>query len=222
MNRFLICALLFSGCTFSTLTVASSPGSAQPEEAARKGLKLYSQMIAQDATVDFGSHRPTDVKAQDALRAKVASPLAVYSVSIEKLMSFTSSQNPRALLEDTHSFIYPVSIDGKFKSSVRVRQVQNLWHVAAVDESPEPIAIIMQAATALGDAKAGQLSYLEIPDLNVFFVARIQPDGITLAPVYDAPELGLKGGVRASAQELFADLAVKLNKMREEPHHRDD
>lgn len=67
---------------------------------------------------------------EEMANAQLASPLRLYTVSLVKLASFKPGDNPNKLLEDTHSLIFPITIDKQFRSSLIVKETslpKTLW-----------------------------------------------------------------------------------------------
>jgi hypothetical protein len=202
MKSVLVFAAIISIAQYSS---AQAPPPA--DEAAKKGLQDFRQLASTSPSGKFG------LESVEIEKTEIQKPLPIFLVKAEALANYAESKDPRLLLTDIHSFLYPISVAGAVKSSMQVDQSSGgEWRMVAVGR-PNFIRGVSSSMDKAGPGAANdELRIVEIPALNMYFVARIRGKEIVLAPVGDNAVLNLKGGEQAPASEVFVKLRDKAKK----------
>lgn len=183
---------------------AQVPASA--DQAAAKGLKDLQQLATTSPSGQFG------LQSIEIDKVELQKPLPVYLVKAEQLASYVDGKNPKDLLTDIHSFVYPVSVAGTVKSSMQIEESAGEWRMVAVGR-PVFIKNVVSSVDKAGPGAAGaETRIVEIPALNMYFVAWIKGEDISLAPIDDNAVLNLKAGQQLPATKVFAKLRESAKK----------
>jgi hypothetical protein len=183
---------------------AQAPASAN--EAAKKGLQDFRQLASTSPGGQFG------LQSIEVGNAELQKPLPVYLVKAEELANYIEAKDPKDLLTDIHSFVYPISVAGTVKSSMQVDKSDGEWRMVAVGR-PLFIKDVVSSMDKAGPGAASEgTKIVEIPALNMYFVAWVRGKDIILSPVGDNATLDLKAGEQVPAAQVFAKLRDKAKK----------
>jgi len=191
-----------------SLTMLAAAASAQDvprtnktqEAAAAQGLALM-RALAGDKASDLGFK-----SSNDAARATLGAPLAVYNVDLAALKNFTSGGDASALLKPSAAAFYPVLLDGAVSSGVRVENTGAGWEAARVGNAGLATAVD-RARRALPKPDDATTALVQVLALNLVFVGQKDASGWLLAPVIDDPSVDLKVGMAEPAAAVFVRLA---------------
>jgi hypothetical protein len=170
------------------------------EAAAAQGLALM-RALAGDKASDLGFK-----SSNDAARATLGTPLAVYNVDLAALKNFTSGGDASALLKPSAAAFYPVLLDGAVSSGVRVENTGAGWEAARVGNAGLATAVD-RARRALPKPDDAATVLVQVLALNLVFVGQKDASGWLLAPVIDDPSVDLKVGNAEPAATVFVRLA---------------
>jgi hypothetical protein len=177
---------------------AHAPASA--DQAATKGLKDFRELASSSPGGKFG------LQSIEVNETELQKPLPVYLVKAEELANYVDAKDPKDLLSDIHSFVYPISVAGTVKSSMQVDESNGEWRMVSVGR-PNFITNVVLSIDKAGPGAAGEEpAIVEIPALNMYFVAWIKGKDIILAPIGDNAVLNLKTGQQLPATKVFAKL----------------
>jgi hypothetical protein len=196
----LLCPLFFA---FKT-AFPQAPSAAN--EAAEKGLGDFRQLVSTSPGGKFG------LQSTEVEKTELQKPWPVYLVKAEQLAKYASTQDPKELLTDIHSFVYPISVSGAVKSSMQVDQSDGEWRMVAVGR-PTFIKDVVSSIDRAGPGTAGEeVKLVQIPALNMYFIGRIKGKNLTLAPIGDNSFLNLKAGKPTDATQVFVRLRDRAQK----------
>ena len=150
--------------------------------------------------------------------AQLASPLRLYTVSLVKLASFKPGDNPKTLLVDTHSLIYPVTIDKQFRSSLIVKETYIQFPKAQHWTSPRKAIESMKARhtgtgfsklmSKIGKLNPSSSSFLvSFVPLKLLLLGDHKVERLVLTAIEDNRNYKLIAGNEYDAAELFNKLA---------------
>ena len=174
-------------------------GGKSQEAAAAQGLALV-RALAGDKANELGFK-----SGNDAARATLGAPLAVYSVDLVALQRYRPGGDASALLRPASAAFYPVVLDGAVTTSVRVENTQGGWEAARVGNSGLATAID-RARQALPKPDDPSTALVQVLALNLVFVAQRDSTGWQLAPVIDDASVDLRVGKAEPAASVFARL----------------
>ena len=195
-----ILILLAAACIAQPST-AQAPTSAN--EAAKKGLQDFRQLAGTSRSGQFG------LQSTEVEKTELQKPLPVYLIKAEDLATYVATNDPKDLLTDLHSFVYPISVEGTVKSSMQVDESGGEWRMVSVGR-PAFIKGVVSSIDKAGPGAANQgVRIVEIPALNMYFVAWLQGKDLILAPIGDNAVLNLKAGEQLPGTKVFAKLSEK-------------
>src|SRR5262245_40076033 len=122
---------LISACLALTACVAAEGGGgvdAQPPPApsqaiaAQQGLAALQQLVTPQNYAGLGFSSLDDVR-----RAQLASPMPVFRVELDALMSMTPQTSPSTLLVDGRRVLYPVVVDQRVATALFVARHDDGW-----------------------------------------------------------------------------------------------
>jgi hypothetical protein len=210
-HRHLIACLVF----VSTLVLpfglaAQNSDRAQADEAARSGVTDFGRGPVASVKADLGLRSP-----QDFEQAELGKPLPMYLVRLDELAGYSPTADPRILLKDMNSFIYPISVGTQVKSSVQVAKMEGKWKAVAIGRSGF-IKSVMESLSRIEKSEGKDEKLVEIPGLNAYFIGWSRGDDLVLTPLADDSALGLKVGNDLSAKATFGKLSEEAKKAIEE------
>jgi hypothetical protein len=170
------------------------------EAAAAQGLALM-RALAGDKASDLGFK-----SSNDAARATLGTPLAVYNVELAALKNFAPGGDASALLKPTSAAFYPVLLDGAVSSGVRVENTGSGWEAARVGNAGLATAVD-RARRALPRADDAATVLVQVLALNILLVGQKDANGWQLTPVIDDPSVELRVGKAEPAAAIFLRLA---------------
>lgn len=157
---------------------------------------------------------------EEMTNAQLASPLRLYTVSLVKLASFQPGDNPKNILVDTHSLIFPVTINRQFRSSLIVKETSIQLPKAQHWTSPTKAIESMKARhtgtgfsklmSKIGELKPSDSSFLvSFVPLKLLLLGDHKVERIVLTAIEDNLNYKLKAGNKYDAAELFHKLACE-------------
>lgn len=170
------------------------------EAAAAQGLALL-RALAGDKASDLGFK-----SSNDAARATLGTPLAVYNVDLAALKNFAAGGDASSLLRASPAAFYPVVLDGAVSSGIRVENTGAGWEAARVGNAGLATAVD-RARHALPKPDDTATALVQVLALNLVFVGQRDASGWLLAPVIDDPSVDLKVGKAEPAASVFVRLA---------------
>jgi hypothetical protein len=191
--------------------VAASGASAPTHaEAAAASLQTLAHLVSAQQTLGFQS-------ASEAASASVANPLPMFMVGLQPLRAYRAGDDPRSLLMDEGSFLYPVMASGSVRSSVVVRKVAGGGWKGTQFGRPTLAKSAVEGRTRVaatrGVAKSA-VSYVEVPALLVRMLGHEESGVLMLTALLDVPGTDIRAGTTLPAADVFAKLqpnAVRLD-----------
>ena len=154
----------------------------------------------------------TGLTAEEAAQARLGTPLRVFFVPLGALKEYRGDKDPRALLSDAKSFLFPITVGSETRSSLTVKELQG--NLAASDFGQAELA--KRIASVRGDASDAKAVLVRVPALNLFFIGHTE-GAFTLTPIADVPGSDLPAGRAADAAEVFKVLSAMAQKLTGDP-----
>jgi hypothetical protein len=166
---------------------------ATPAEAAAKSLVEFRAAVSADNAEALGFASP-----EEAARAELGPSLPIAVLTVARLQAWDGNGPPDQVWIRDGLAIYEVVVDGIVRSSIEVARAGGAWQGDRFG-SPHLIEAIA-AVSADGDV------VVEMPEMNLVFLARGSGAELTLATVFDAPSLGFVAGEPVAAKEVLSTL----------------
>ncbi len=182
-------------------TLASSGGSATHAAAAAESLKTLVHLVTPQKTLGFAS-------ADEAASASLAAPLPMLMVRLDDLQAYRAGDDPRPLLKDEGSVLYPVAVGGEVRSSVVVRKINGEWkgtQFGRANLAKFAHEGRTRVAAARGVATAG-VSFVEIPAIAARMLGHEENGVPMLTALLDLPGTDVRAGSTLPAADVFAKL----------------
>ena len=186
-------------------TAASAPGAtgdvATHAAAAAASLKTLAQLVTPQKTLGFRS-------VSEVASASLASPLPMLMVQLNDLQAYRAGDDPRPLLKNEGSFIYPVTVGGDVRSSIVVRKTGGEWKATQFGRAN--LAKFahegrQQVSLARGVAES-DVSLVEIPTVSARMLAHDENGVPMLTALLDVPGTDLRAGATVPAADVFTKL----------------
>ena len=202
---------------FITALLMISSGQAQEkplplekiQPVAKEALASLGQLVSEKNFRGMGFESLAEVKS-----ATLGEPLRVFMVRLDQLQKYEPGSDPNKLLSGGDRLIYPVMVGNQVRSSVSVSMVKDSWRAAGVG-SPNLAKLLTRGVqNSAESAKMPVSSFfaVQIPALNLYFIAHRADQGLMLAPVLDDPVYGFKAGVALPADKVFETILPAAKK----------
>ncbi|MEK6761153.1 MAG: hypothetical protein AABY96_00430 [Nitrospirota bacterium] len=196
-------------------------GCATPKEIAQNSLvDLHKLTVSAERADDEAFAKDIGFKSlEEMAEAQLASPLRLYTVPLVKLAKFQPSDDPNKLLEDTHSLIFPLTINNQFRSSLIVREslAPNITDLESFAKAYKAYKAMRARHTGTGfprlmpeleKLKPTSSSFLvSIAPLRLFFLGDRKAEGLVLTAIQANPHFELNARLEYDAAELFSKIA---------------
>ena len=196
--------LLLSGCGKLKSLVQGSDGKQTPPQtfpdaqaAANQSLTTFRQLVNNQNFKDLGFE-----SADEVSKAALGQPIKILVVSLNQLLRYEPGSNPSTMLTDFHQMHYPVVVNEQVRSAVMVDQVEGKWKAGTFGASKlaQLIGAARKAASSPDD------SVVQVPTLGLYFLAHTEENRMTLTPLADYSDFGIRGGSAMPAEQVFAAL----------------
>jgi hypothetical protein len=182
-------------------SVPGSTGASTHAAAAVASLKTLAQLVTPQKTLGFRS-------VSEVSSASLATPLPMLMVGLDDLRAYHAGDDPRPLLKNEGSFIYPVTVGGDVRSAMVIRQANGEWKATQFGRAN--LARFahegrQQVSLARGVAEAG-VSLVEIPTMAARMLAHEEGGVPMLTALLDVPGTDIRAGATAPAADVFAKL----------------
>lgn len=194
-----------------------------PDEAAGKGLADMRRLEPKPTNKSEKVKAEDDeyakalgfTSAQEAGRATLGLPFAVFMSRLSSLKHFSSGSDFEDFMVNTRSLIYPLLVDGKPKSSLTVTMNRNSHRWRTTEwGSPKLIKLLEQARSMQPQSSLVVLISPQNP-LGLRFIGDRAGGELLLTPIADIPRLGLTAGQQRPAREIFLSLVPVANKYKD-------
>jgi hypothetical protein len=221
-NAFLLAPI---GCL--ALTIASQAVTAQPAElvgsapaegftAAQALAKTFPQMgTTPETAAAFGF-----ATAEQAKRATVQTPLRIAMIGLDRLKAAEPEASMQPLVVGTNAVRTFVVVDGKVTASVITREVDGTWQAARFGRPllSSGLAEGLRARSAFEERPPANVFELDIPALNLWFIAQQDGTRLTLIPAADDERFGFRKGVALDSQEVMRKIVPYAKELKTGDH----
>jgi hypothetical protein len=180
---------------------ANGVSAATHAEAAAGALKTLAHLATAQRSLGLRSE-------SEAASASVAEPLAMFMVGLEPLRLYRAGDEPRALLVDEGSFLYPVTAGGDVRGSVVVRKAAGGWKATQFGRAALAKAAVegrSRVAATRGVAESA-VSVVEVPALLVRLLGHDENGILMLTATGDVPGTDIHAGTMLPAADMFVKL----------------
>jgi hypothetical protein len=200
------CAMLWTAC--NKPTPQPQPPAHQPQEAATRALDTLKGLVTEQNYKAMGFESADEVKS-----AALADPLPVSRIQLDQLRAYQPGSDPSKLMMDVGQMMYPVTAREQVRSSIVVVKDGDAWKEAKFGGPAAIKAITSARAKDQGEGKAsGPYTLVQVPALNMYFLAR-QADGKWMfVPAIDDPANNFRAGVAVPAEEALRALSTAAQK----------
>jgi hypothetical protein len=170
-------------------------------QAATASLTTLAHLVKPERNLGFQS-------PSEAAASSLAEPLPMYMIGLNQLQTYHAGDDPRPLLMDQASVMYPVTVGGAVRSSMIVRKQNGQWTTtqygrANLAKTVHDVRMRVSAARGVG---LSDLSLVEIPAMSTRMLAHEEKGVVMLTPLTDVPGTDLHAGTTVTADEALAKL----------------
>ena len=186
--------VLMSSCT----QTAEAPHAlaTEPQAAADHALSVFQKLVNPSNFKTLGLD-----SLDEATQAKLAPPLEIFNIGLDKLKGYKAGDDPEALLTKSSEMVYPLSVNGQIKSSVTV-----LHKEAGYQPSSFGNADVVKRLVAAEKPENGPSFIVRVPALNMFFLGGHAGGKLVLTTIIDDPRIDIRGGETRSADLVLVRL----------------
>jgi len=198
------------GCLM--LTIVSQAVTAQPAElvgsapaegfaAAQALAKTFPHMgTTPETAAAFGF-----ATAEQAKLATVQTPLRIGMIELDRLKAADPEAGMQSLVIATNAVRTFVVVDGKVTASVITREVGGTWQAARFGRPllSSGLADGLRARSAFEERPPANVFELDIPALNLWFIAQQDGTNLTLIPAEDDERFGFQRGAALDSREVM-------------------
>jgi hypothetical protein len=169
--------------------------------AATASLKTLARLVTSQKTLGFAS-------AREAESASLVAPLPMWMVGLNDLRAYRAGDDPRPLLKDEGSFLYPVTAGGDVRSAMVVRKVNGEWKATQFGRA-SLARFAHEGRRRVSEARgveASGVALVEIPTMSARLLAHDEHGIPMLTALVDVPGTDVRAGTTVPAAEVFAKL----------------
>ncbi len=174
-------------------------GPEAPQEAtdeAKVGKQILERLVAKDDKHARDLGFKSAAEAAD-MKTELGKPFPIVRIDFGKLLAFRPDKAPTTLLVPTNEFIYPVTVDGKIRSSLTVTKVRpdhktgKAWRTTVYGRAG--VIQLLDETVKIG-AFSPMRFLATIPELNRYFLGDIKDGKFIITPIGPAPHFKEKEG----------------------------
>lgn len=195
--------VVWQGIAPSAAQVKFVPAPQEARDEAQRSLPGLRQMVTPETYKRLGFE-----SVEEADKAELGTPMRIFMVRLDRLKEFAPSGDPSKLLVDTNQIRYPVTVGGQVRTSVVMHLSEGKWQVAKFGRPAltKGLTEAVRKQAVPGGTSQESSFEVNIPALNLYFVAQQAGSRLLLTPVLDDARFGLKQGETMDAQQVFARL----------------
>jgi hypothetical protein len=141
-------------------------------------------------------------------QAAVSAPMPMFMVK-SALRTYQRSQDPRTLMFDRQTMMYPVAVDGDVRTSVVVlKRADGLWEAVEFGNMnlvKAACGFRQRVITSRGIAETA-LSLVYVPMVEAYLLAHQEKGGLMMTPLNDTAGSALHAGDTYTAEDVFVAL----------------
>lgn len=170
------------------------------------------QKVASEALVTFNElvtkENYTVMGFESLSEARVASlgeHLRVFMVRLDQLQKYQPGSDPNKILSGGDLVIYPVTVEEQVRSSIVVAKAKERWNATSFGGSNQ-VKMLTKGRKADSDSTGLPISsyfVVQVPSLNLYFIAHQADEVLMLTPLLDDPSYGFKEGFTMPADKVF-------------------
>lgn len=167
------------------------------QAAASEGLMSFSKVASKEENYRaLGFESPNELG-----KMTLGEPLQMFMIPLDELKKYRSGQDVFEMLRGGNHVLYPVLVDNHIRSSITVAEKEKKWKAVSFG-SPMMVKMLDKTRTqSIETTKLPSISYfvVEVPSLNLFFIAHREGVEMFFAPVMDDPQYGFRAGATIPA-----------------------
>ena len=170
------------------------------QQVAPKALLTFNELVTKENYTVMGFESPSEVSA-----ARLGEHLQVFMVRLDQLQMYKPGSDPNKILSGGDRVIYPVTVSEQVRSSIVVEKVKERWKATSFGGSNQ-VKMLTKVRKADSDSKRLPISsyfVVQVPALNLNFIAHRADDVLKLTPLLDDPSYGFKAGITMLADKVF-------------------
>ena len=196
---------------------APAVGSAPAEsfKAAQALAKTFPQIVTPETAGTLGF-----ATAEEAQRATVQAPLRIAVIGLDRLKAANPDAPVQPLVTPTNAVRSFVVTDGRVTSSVITREINGTWQAVRYGRPllSAGLAQGLRARSAFVEQPPASVFELDIPALNLWFIAQQEGTRLMLTPAADDERFGFRQGVALDGQAVMSKIVPYAKELRTGDH----
>lgn len=170
------------------------------QKVASEALVTFNELVTEENYTVMGFESLSEVGA-----ASLGEHLRVFMVRLDQLQKYQPGSDPNEILSGGDLVIYPVTVEEQVRSSIVVEKVKERWNATSFGSSNQ-VKMLIKVRKADSDSTELPISsyfVVQVPSLNLYFIAHQADKVLMLTPLLDDPSYGFKEGFTMPADKVF-------------------
>lgn len=170
------------------------------QKVASEALVTFNELVTKENYTVMGFESLSEVGA-----ASLGEHLRVFMVRLDQLQKYQPGSDPNKILSGGDLVIYPVTVEEQVRSSIVVEKVKERWNATSFGGSNQ-VKMLTKVRKADSDSTELPISsyfVVQVPSLNLYFIAHQADEVLMLTPLLDDPSYGFEAGFTMPADKVF-------------------
>lgn len=170
------------------------------QKVASEALVTFNELVTKENYTVMGFESLSEVRA-----ASLGEHLRVFMVRLDQLQKYQPGSDSNEILSGGDIVIYPVTVEEQVRSSIVVAKAKERWNATSFGGSNQ-VKMLTKVRKADSDSTGLPISsyfVVQVPSLNLYFIAHRADEVLMLTPLLDDPSYGFKAGFTMPADKVF-------------------
>lgn len=170
------------------------------QKVASEALVTFNKLVTEENYTVMGFESLSEARA-----ASLGEHLRVFMVRLDQLQKYQPGSDPNKILSGGDLVIYPVTVEEQVRSSIVVAKAKERWNATSFGGSNQ-VKMLTKVRKADSDSTGLPISsyfVVQVPSLNLYFIAHRADEVLMLTPLLDDPGYGFKAGFTMPADKVF-------------------
>ena len=170
------------------------------QKVASEALVTFNELVTEENYTVMGFESLSEARA-----ASLGEHLRVFMVRLDQLQKYQPGSDSNEILSGGDIVIYPVTVEEQVRSSIVVAKAKERWNATSFGGSNQ-VKMLTKVRKADSDSTGLPISsyfVVQVPSLNLYFIAHRADEVLMLTPLLDDPSYGFKAGFTMPADKVF-------------------
>lgn len=170
---------------------------------AESGMDVMSALIDADNAESMGFQDLEELE-----NAALGTPLFLHHIPLDALAAHDLTRSPQRLLVDGDMALFPVMVDGDVRSLLSMRRDGGAWRPSSIGRPAHALALVeaRQRHAQTHNIEHEEAFIVDIPSMNLTFIAHANESGLMMSGVFDHDQLGVDANSSENGRALIERL----------------